>query len=195
MLSRTVSGIPATRRLLSVLAMCMASGCAAIDNDRLSVGGANLAPSIQRDGAPAALQPAAGPSITSVDRAEWQPVSAVIPVDQTAHRALYTRLQPRYARATARQRGEYPTPESAFDLGGDAGQQAWEALAGPARAGVDVALLLPRMAITAGDTASGTPASPDSAYQRRPSDSPTSADAATTTPQAEANPVPNAAEG
>lgn len=92
------------------------------------------------DAAPAPGQSDA-PSVTSLDRNGWQERSFVVPMDGAAHHPTYTSgLGPRYTRDLARQRGEYPTAETALDTWSPAARGAMiaEAAAASFWAGLDI---------------------------------------------------------
>ncbi|MCA3005732.1 MAG: hypothetical protein LW650_05200 [Planctomycetaceae bacterium] len=91
------------------------------------------------------------PSISSLERTNWPMVRFLVPVDGTQHQPTYA-SGPSYDRSTHRARGEFPTVDTAAVAHpNDAGREAqiWEAMAWPFWAGLDVALLLPRMLYTA----------------------------------------------
>jgi hypothetical protein len=80
-----------------------------------------------------------------VHRSNWKPVTLLVPVDGTDHTYLGRTDLPCTV-ATARQRGEFPTGESAIDLDGDTGDvQAYEAVEAPFWAAGDAILLVPRL--------------------------------------------------
>lgn len=154
-----------------LLGLIAASGCATIDNDRLTVAGDSLPVVAGAEGHEAApLQQATGPSVTSVDRTHWPEHEIVVWQDGVRHHPHFTSDQPRYAKATARQRGAYPTAESALELGADPGAQVWEGFAGPVWGGMDVVLFLPRAIAIGGPGA--LVASPDATYSRAPNGAP-----------------------
>lgn len=90
------------------------------------------------------------PSLTSLDRSAWEPVTLAIPVDATHHRPTYRFLAPIGPRQLRRQRGEYPTAASALDLdGGPASsrQRFYESILEPIHASLELARLPLAMAI------------------------------------------------
>lgn len=126
---------------LCTLALWLGQGCSAINNDRLTVGGECVTPCTDHEGANAVkLEPASGPSLTTIDRADWEATTIRVPQDTVEHHPHFTQMQPRYANATLRQRGGHPTADSAFDLGAEPGAQVWEMLSAPFWAGTDIAL-------------------------------------------------------
>ncbi|MGD9689199.1 MAG: hypothetical protein AB7K52_00380 [Phycisphaerales bacterium] len=82
----------------------------------------------------------------TLDRSAWTIRRVVVPAGVTQNRPTYA-TGPTYAQSTARQRGEYPTIDSALDLGTheSAWSEVYEALAWPFWAGLDVALMPARM--------------------------------------------------
>lgn len=143
------------------------SGCATIDNDRLTVAGDSLPVVAGAEGHEAApLEQATGPSVTGVDRSHWPEHEIVVWQDGVRHHPHFTSEQPRFAKATARQRGAYPTAESALELGANPGAQVWEGFAAPVWGGMDVVLFLPRAVAIGGPGA--MVASPDATYSRAP---------------------------
>lgn len=146
---------------------CLGAGCATVDNDRLTVADQPLPVTEDAEGRGAPpLKEATGPSVTGVDRSNWPEQEIVVWQDGVRHHPRFTTNQPRYANATARQRGAYPTAESALELGDDGGAQFWEGFAGPFYGGMDVLLFIPR-AIAYGGPGSIV-ASPDDTYARAP---------------------------
>ncbi|HVZ94712.1 MAG TPA: hypothetical protein VG797_09400 [Phycisphaerales bacterium] len=136
------TAIVLTASLLSV------AGCAPINNDRLTVGGHNLTPSLSPPPVPhETVASDSSPSLTTIDRSDWEPTHFLVPVEVVEHHPHYTELEPRYARATPRQRDEFPTTDSAFDLGADPGAQVWEMLSGPFWGAFDVVAFIPRAVI------------------------------------------------
>lgn len=82
----------------------------------------------------------------SLDRSHWKVRAVVMPVDGTSHRPTYA-TGPAYTHSTARQRGEFPTIETALELGDRESRwsEVFEGLAWPFWAGADVALAPARM--------------------------------------------------
>jgi hypothetical protein len=137
------------------------AGCAKIDNDRLTVGPENVS-SLSGPQDAQRLTPARGPSITSIGREDWEPVTITVWTDGVQHNDHLTDGGPHYTRAAARQRAESPTVDSSHELGLGGGAQAVEGLAAPFRAAWDVVMFLPR-GIAAG---SETRTSPRDRYER-----------------------------
>ncbi len=140
-------------------------GCATIDNDRLSVAGADL-PAFAGPGSPRnePLREATGPSLSGVDRSNWALNTIAVPSDGTRHHPRLSRTGPRYDRSLPRNRGLSPTATTAADLGSAPGPQVWEGWSAPAWAGMDVLLAIPRAVRDGGPL--GAALSPDSSYQR-----------------------------
>lgn len=134
-----------TRSLVAILGTAAAlSGCTSPENDRFRFGEDGMIPAFQTDAAALPTDDQI-PSVTSLDRSDWEPVVFAVPVHGTAH-------QPTYAPGVfdldslPRQRGEYPTVETSLDLGEpDCGTEAWFAARTHGMAVVDTVLLLPRL--------------------------------------------------
>lgn len=138
------------------------SGCAKPANDRLRLGACEVLPAFQTN---AHALPPAGPSVTGLDRSGWAPIAYVVPVHGTAH-------QPTYAPShfeldtLPRQRGEFPTVESALDLGEpDLGQEASLTFRNQLWALFDTFLIVPRFVLR---PPCATDWSPDTTYDRVP---------------------------
>lgn len=156
------------------------AGCVSPANDRITdgrgpdLGGAKQEAFTARSGAAGAATPTAQPtdatapeirgrSITSLDRSAWPTTTITLPVDGTAHRPTYQR-NVIIATRTARQRGEYPTAESALELtAGSSDAQTAEAALQHARAVGDLVLLPLRIV---GQPPWATRWSPDQGYAR-----------------------------
>jgi hypothetical protein len=79
-----------------------------------------------------------------LNRAHWEPVPVVVPVDGVDGLPTYSRHHA-FTDATARQRGEFPTPISALELGGDSLEaRRDEALFAPLDSFAQALLVLPR---------------------------------------------------
>lgn len=150
-----------TRAALTLIAATALGGCAKIDNARLTVGPEHIS-SLSGPGDAERLKPAAGPSLTTIGREDWEPITVIVWPDGVQHNDHLTDGGPRYTRASARQRSESPTLDSSLGLGADRGVQAVEGLAAPFRAAWDVVMFLPR-GIGAG---SETRTSPRDRYER-----------------------------
>lgn len=83
---------------------------------------------------------AAAPSVVSVTRENWKATPFDVPVSGVQHHPIYTDDKPRFARETARARGEYPTQLTVLDVTtqSSGGSLALEGLAAPVRAAWDV---------------------------------------------------------
>lgn len=136
---------PMNGRILIVAASALALGaCAHHDNNRLTIGKTVELPALSGT-APGIAVTSTEPSVTTVDRADWEPLAFDVPIDGTAHRPTYLRVRTT-VRETARQRGESPTAESALDLvAGTHRQQRREAMTQPFRALGNAFLVVPRM--------------------------------------------------
>ncbi len=156
-----------TRGRFGIIALGAAAlgGCATIDNDRLTVARAEL-PALAGSASPisAPLREATAPSIIGIDRSNWPPITIELPSDGTRHHPSLTRTGPRYDRSLPRNRGRSPTATTALDLGSPLGPLAWEGWSAPIRAGMDVVLAIPRLALAGGP--GGAAHSPDAPYQR-----------------------------
>jgi hypothetical protein len=102
----------------------------------------------------------------------WEGQEFVVPVDRVGHRAVMWRREIVMPTKTARQRGEYPTPETALDLSGPSGgkpthttQAAETLLATPMGVVGDTVLLVPRL-VRPGPA--GRKGSPRWGYERAP---------------------------
>jgi hypothetical protein len=107
-------------------------GCVAPGNDSNTLGRKqDLSPSLDAVQLPGLAdnnsRPDTGPrgdtaSLTGpnsrLSRANWAPTAFVVPVDGVDGLPTYSR-QRQFADATARQRGDFPTPANALELGGD----------------------------------------------------------------------------
>jgi len=80
------------------------------------------------------------PSVISLSRDNWQETNFDVPVSGVRHHPHYTDDKPRFARQTARARGEYPGRTSSLETWSDQSSrsQALEGLAAPIRAGWDI---------------------------------------------------------
>ncbi len=128
-----------------------ASGCAN-PNDEISIGDRVYIEALTPDHAAKPFgqltDTGDAPSLKadSLDRDHWSVRAVLVPINGTTHQPTYA-TGPSYARATARQRGEFPTIESALDLGTRESQwsEVFEGLAWPFWAGADLALMPARM--------------------------------------------------
>jgi len=130
------------------LSACTLAGCATINNDRTTVGGQPLTALDESVVAP--FQEATGPSVIGPDRSNWDEVTMVVAVDTTQHHPNLTDGGPAYAKVTPRQRGEFPGPDDALDLGAGTDDQVAEMFVAPFAAGLDVVLAIPRLIANGG---------------------------------------------
>jgi hypothetical protein len=85
------------------------------------------------------------PSLVSIDRSNWAPQRMVSPMDAVSATRTYT-VNYMWTDATARQRGQMPSPVSSLELSGDSYQdQVWEAAASWPLAFVGFLMIAPRM--------------------------------------------------
>jgi len=115
--------------LVGAMAVMLAglAGCVAPANDRLTL---NHMGSFETD---VGVQSPATHyrSLETIGRREWERVTYVVPVDSVVHGPTYAPTI-EMTNKSARQRGEYPTIETAFELSeGSLGQRIKEAFAGP----------------------------------------------------------------
>ena len=113
----TTSSHPARAATLAIATLAAAlSGC--VDTNSRTVLGENqeIASFEPWKGLPAEY-PVDGVSVLGVDRANWAPSVFMVPVDGTYHRPTYADGL-FLTNVTRRQRGEYPTLESAMDMDG-----------------------------------------------------------------------------
>lgn len=138
----------------ALVGAALLAGCASVDNDRLSVSPQPI-PLFDPDPEDA-FEPAEGPSITSLDRSHWPAYRLEASADSVAHHAAATRVGPRFASKSRRQRDQAPSGESALTMGADAGGQLFEGLAGPFFGGIDALLIVPRMIVGDFEKSGGT---------------------------------------
>lgn len=128
-------------RLCALLVPALLAGCVALDNGRID---ASVLPDRPHNRPPGPL-PADGPSIHSLDRSNWRQTTYIVHPWAVAHSPTYRPDRSRLEH-TRRQRGEYPTADSALDIGeGQNEPMRWEALAVPPLAFFDAVLIVPRM--------------------------------------------------
>jgi len=124
----------------AVVALC-AGGCMAPSETSPRIGGEVALEAIEPLAEP---EPplTKEPSLTSIDRSEWEEVVFLVPVD---NRYLFpgASLRPDYTDALVRQREEFPTAESVVALNGPAFPQQLESVAAPIWAAWDF-VSLPR---------------------------------------------------
>lgn len=119
-------------------------------------------------------------SVVSLDRSNWEEMRFLVPLDAAEHQPIYTQ-HPHQLWQTARQRGEYPTAETALDTEtvDMMDEQALELLVAPVSALFDIAMFPARaVAGAVGDETWGahpweTVASPLEPYERAPGGHPT----------------------
>ena len=96
-------------------------------------------------------------SISGMDRSAWTLATVVVPADATLHPPAY-RPHRVLVDETARQRGEFPSAESAFDLREGSGMgQLREAILLPILGVWDAVMILPRMCMENPTHAVGSP--------------------------------------
>lgn len=111
--------MPTVHRIFTTVGlftMPLIVGCAA-SNERSVIGDATEIPAISASGSPEPLAADDGPSLSSLDRSAWARTQVLVPVDGAYHQPTY-RHDYREMLFTARQRGEFPTPETALELDG-----------------------------------------------------------------------------
>ncbi|MEM8834667.1 MAG: hypothetical protein AAGD00_02490 [Planctomycetota bacterium] len=118
--------------------------CAAPDNDRLTIADRAL-PGVDPQSRASIGPEEHAPVLARLERDDWATIDVVVGIDVTEHQPTYTRLQPYYARETARQRGEHPDARSSLELGGDACAQVAEGFGAPFWAAMDVVLFPVRL--------------------------------------------------
>lgn len=175
-LSRRPDALPAnltpvkTTNLIAPLALAAAlAGCANPQNDRITIGRTQRleaftpSPMPGLDQTPGPGEQVQAPSLTGIDRGNWEKTSILLPVDGTAHYPLYHKRVV-IADKTRRQQNRQPTALSALDLyNGSESDQELEALANIGITAADFALLPIRVVWT---PPWRTRWSPDEAYQR-----------------------------
>jgi hypothetical protein len=128
-------------QLAAFSGLCILGGCSNPRNEGLALHDSVLMEALGPPGPGIALT-GDSPSVTKIDRSDWEVTPIAVPVDGTAHYPTYVRVRS-LVRETARQRGVYPMEESALDQGGETedSQQA-EGLVQPLRV-LSNTLLLP----------------------------------------------------
>ena len=125
---------------LAPLALTL-TGCVSDVNNRVVLG-SNVAIDAGAGGGTST----SSPSLRGLDRSNWGSTTIRVPVDGTVHRATYVSRH-LYDDSLARQKGLYPTSETAMELDGDRGMGAAEVAARPGWALLDVALMPVRIAM------------------------------------------------
>lgn len=120
----------------------LAAGCVSDTNARLPLGSNVLLDRGEGDGVEDSAV-----SVTGLDRSNWGATTIRVPVDGTVHRATYTR-RVLYDDSLARQKGLFPTAETALETEGDRGMGAAEIAAQPGWALIDAALIPIRVAMS-----------------------------------------------
>lgn len=108
-------------------------------NDRNTIGGSVSLPSITPD-APIPTVASQDARTTGLDRADWPTTTFLVPVDGTVHGPDW-KTTVSFAEKSRRQKGLYPTPDSALELTDAKGAQAIEGVAAPFIALLDVGLM------------------------------------------------------
>lgn len=190
---RTVKG-PANhiqRALLGAAGAAIVTGCTPF-NERNTIGaGSTIEPIAGASPDIAVDKTDDPPSISRLERSNWPKSQFLVPVDGAGHQPTY-RLDYREVLFTNRQKGLFPTPESAMDLDGKPGQEILgEEIAetgGQPLVALGNAIIVPGWMIVS--PPGRLKRSPSWNYQRWPSDTWTSKDTITGVPQT--TPVPQA---
>ncbi len=101
----------------------LAAGCAGPLNDQIGLTSAEPLPALSAEPAPDA--PSAEPSLDGLDRSHWPTRMVAVPVRQVEHWPTYTR-NIYLSNTTARQRGEFPTADSALEGGASVLDQGFQ---------------------------------------------------------------------
>lgn len=173
---RTITPVPpvllnrAPRLVCGVLAPLALLPACVDSNSRTTIGETVVLPAMEPSPPVPAQYSQDAPSTAHLDRGTWQPTIFLVPVDGTHHRPTYA--DPLFLTdATRRQRGEFPTIESALDLDGsefgpEASQERFsEGVLVPARAFLDAVAMPVRLV---GEPQTWELVSPKFDYQRRP---------------------------
>lgn len=148
-----------TLTLAALLPAALLIGCAH-DNDRLTLGNRTPDETVKLDTITSGpgITKATGPSITSTDRANWEPIAIVSPPEAVDTCPHLTQLQPQYSSTPQRAGGVHPTADSALTLD-DNRNAGVEGLSGVAWSAWDIIMMIPRAIVP-------TLRSPESTYQR-----------------------------
>ncbi|MHC4108704.1 MAG: hypothetical protein ACYSTY_11520 [Planctomycetota bacterium] len=113
------------RRVSSSVAglAALAAGCAGPLNDQIGLSAAEPLPALSAE--PAREAPSAEPSLHGLDRSHWPTIKVTVPGGQVEHWPAYTR-NIYLSDTTARQRGEFPTVDSALEGGASVLDQGLE---------------------------------------------------------------------
>jgi hypothetical protein len=112
----------------------MIAGCAPV-NEEVGLINAPPLPALDPDAPTIRIPAHATPSITSHDRSNWGIQTVILPLKQVEHRPTYT-SDIHFASNTPRERGEYPTAQTALDVPTPNLEQVAEGVVGPAYAGI-----------------------------------------------------------
>ncbi len=152
-------------------ALCLAplallpAACTAPQNDSNTLGGTVTLSALTAD-TPTGVRPAstASPdtpslSATTFSRDHWAVARFSVPLDAPAHQPTYRSAQPDGPNDLARQRGDYPTAESALDSTSRraAGQEIAEGFAAPLWAAFDLGLMPARALLRSPFTSTPAP--------------------------------------
>lgn len=149
-----------------VIASCLA-GCSTPSNQLWTVDGVSVAEAV--DGGAPTADLSLGVS-RGADRSRWNRTTIVVPVGTVAHQPTYaTSPAGLIASPAPRHGGAFPTPESAVDVSGDAGDRALDALADPFVAAADI-VLFPIRAVESPPWSEAS--SPAGFYERAPAPQP-----------------------
>ena len=160
--------------VLASLVVLLVTGCAGRLNDRPVLDGSVAIPSVTPPLPPVAENPAErwsgpGPATTSLDRADWQQQTFMVPVDGTTHGPVYATRTELRGTDVERRGGLYPTPQSALDLAGDQPERViLDTFRAYADSFFDLAMFFPRT--LALEPLWSEHQSPRVRYQRRPAD-------------------------
>ncbi len=126
-----------TRSAVSPAVLILLGACSSARNDRVAVGEETLPAFAATHEARTDDAPSAG----IMSRSGWGEVVFDVPVDGTIHQPTYRLGSCLPDRSpTARQRGAYPTHDSALDTEGDAGARVLEMFAAPLGAALEIVL-------------------------------------------------------
>jgi len=131
--------------LTAVCLLAMSTGCTSTGNDRTFIGDERHGATVKLSAlhGAEALTPATGPSLTTVDRRDWEQKTFHVPVDGTFHGPHLTSLYPAFNGTLARRNGLHPTADSAT-LDEPRTAPASEFAASTLAAATNVVMLVPR---------------------------------------------------
>lgn len=129
-----------------MLTMLAGAGCVAPQNDSPAFSDGTVLESMKPLPTEPTYTKADEPSITTLDRSAWPATEYSVSQRDTVHQPTYRSKQVSLTHASAVQRGEYPTAETAGEnvTGDSGGDQALEAVLAPLQALADVVLMIPR---------------------------------------------------